>query len=66
VFIGSSDVDPHIPKERVEESAAALQRLGATVDARLYPGMGHTVNRDELEAARSVLDEAFGTNGGDG
>jgi predicted esterase len=66
VFIGSSDVDPHIPKQRVEESAAALQRLGAAVDVRLYPGMGHTVNRDELEAARSMLDEAFGTNGANG
>jgi predicted esterase len=61
VFIGCSDVDPHIPKERVEESAAALQRLGAAVDVRLYPGMGHTVNRDELEAARSILADAFGT-----
>lgn len=61
VFIGSSDVDPHIPKERVEESAAALQRLAAAVDVRLYPGMGHTVNRDELQAARAMLDEAFGT-----
>src|SRR5918994_4363380 len=61
IFIGSSDVDPHIPKERVEESAVALDRLGATVDVRLYPGMGHTVNRDELEAARSLLEDAFGT-----
>src|SRR5918993_900596 len=48
IFIGSSDVDPHIPKERVEESALALERLGAQDDAHLYPGMGHTVNRDEL------------------
>ena len=59
VFLGCSDVDPHIPKERVEESAVALERLGAAVDDRLYPGMGHTVNRDELEAARKMLDEAF-------
>jgi predicted esterase len=59
VFIGSSDLDPHIPKERVEESAVALDRLGAAVDVRLYPGMGHTVNRDELEAARSILSAAF-------
>src|SRR5215212_8243762 len=65
VFIGSSDVDPHIPKERVEESAAALERLGAVVDARLYPGMGHTVNRDELEAAQSILGDAFGPGRGD-
>jgi predicted esterase len=65
VFLGCSDVDPHIPKERVEESAVALDRLGAAVDVRLYPGMSHTVNRDELEAARSMLDAAFGTSPGD-
>jgi predicted esterase len=66
VFLGCSDVDPHIPKERVEESAVALDRLGAAVDVRLYPGMGHTVNRDELEAARTILDEAFRTRDGVG
>jgi predicted esterase len=60
VFLGCSDVDPHIPKERVEESAVVLDRLGGTVDVRLYSGMGHTVNRDELAAAQMILDEAFG------
>lgn len=55
VFLGCSDVDPHIPKERVEETAAALSDLGAAVDMRLYPGMGHTVNRDELDAAKALL-----------
>ena len=59
VFMGSSDVDPHIPKARFEESAAALSRLGGAVDARLYPGMAHTVNRDELDAARTMLATAF-------
>jgi phospholipase/carboxylesterase len=59
VFLGCSDVDPHIPRERVEKSAVALDQLGAAVDVRLYPGMGHTVNRDELEAARAILGEAF-------
>lgn len=63
VFIGSSDVDPHIPKERVEESAAVMNQLGAKVDARLYPGMGHTVNRDEVEAGRSLLEEVFRAEG---
>ena len=66
IFIGSSDVDPHIPKERVEESARALNRLGAAVDARLYPGMGHTVNRDELDAAREILEGAFVRSGARG
>jgi predicted esterase len=66
VFLGCSDVDPHIPKERVEESAVALDRLGAVVDVRLYRGMEHTVNRDELEATRAMLDEAFALSAGDG
>jgi phospholipase/carboxylesterase len=63
VFMGSSDVDPHIPKARFEETAEALTRLGARVDARLYPGMGHTVNRDEFDAARALLATAFSTKG---
>jgi predicted esterase len=61
VFLGCSDVDPHIPLGRVEETAAALEGLGAKVDARIYPGMGHTVNGDELEAAKSLLAGAFAT-----
>jgi predicted esterase len=56
-FLGCSDVDAHIPKERVLESEAALRALGAAVTAKLYPGMGHTVNEDELERARAILAE---------
>jgi predicted esterase len=59
VFLGCSDVDPHIPRERVNETAEAMIRLGATVDERIYPGMGHTINRDELDAARAILIGAF-------
>ena len=55
IFLGCSDVDPHIPKERVTESAAELRRLGGEVDARLYPGMGHTVNQDEIAAVRALM-----------
>jgi predicted esterase len=55
VFLGCSDVDFHIPKERVEESAGVLRRLGADVTMRLYPGMGHTVNQDEIDWVRELL-----------
>jgi predicted esterase len=55
VFIGCSDIDPHIPLERVRESTAVLTRMGARVDERIYPGMPHTVNRDELEAVDALL-----------
>jgi predicted esterase len=55
VFIGGSDIDPHVPLKRMEESTQVFERMGGVVDLRIYPGMGHTVNVDELEAARSIL-----------
>lgn len=56
VFLGCSDVDPHIPKERVIESGAVFERLGAAVTLRLYPGMAHTVSADEIDAVLEILD----------
>jgi predicted esterase len=55
VFLGCSDVDQHIPLDRVRESADVLRGLGAVVDDRIYRGMGHTVNADELKAVRVML-----------
>jgi predicted esterase len=54
-FLGCSDVDPHIRKERVHEAADVYTRLGAKVMARLYPLMGHTVNEDEIQAVREIV-----------
>ena len=55
VFIGCSDVDPHIPLMRVHESTSVLRRMGAAVDERIYPGMGHLVSPDEIQAAAALL-----------
>ena len=54
-FLGCSDVDSHIPADRVRESAALLAGLGAAVTMRFYPGMGHTVNEDELGQVRAMV-----------
>jgi predicted esterase len=56
IFLGCSDVDFHIPKERVLESADVLRARGADVTAILYPGMDHTVNDDEISRVRAMLD----------
>jgi predicted esterase len=56
VFLGCSDVDAHIPKSRVDESAVVLARMGGQVTKRIYPGMGHTVNDDEIALTRTVMD----------
>jgi predicted esterase len=55
VFIGCGDQDGHIPVASVEASAETLRSLGGAVDARIYPGMGHTINQDEIGAARALL-----------
>ncbi|MEM9664562.1 MAG: alpha/beta fold hydrolase [Bacteroidota bacterium] len=55
VFLGCSDIDPHIPEARVRRSAEVMAHLGADVDLRIYPGLGHTVNADELTYLRETL-----------
>ena len=60
VFLGCSDDDPHIPLERVHETAEAFEALGADVDERIYEGMGHGVIPDEVEAVREIVSDATG------
>ncbi len=54
-FIGSSDPDPHVPVERVNETAAILKNMYADVTAKIYAGMGHTINKDEIEQANTLI-----------
>jgi predicted esterase len=60
VFVGCSDVDPHIPKERVIEAGQVFERMGAEVTVRLYPGMAHAVSPDEIEVVRAIVQGAAG------
>ena len=59
-LLGCSDVDAHVPKTRVEESSAVLERMGAAVDERIYPGMGHTVNDEEIQLTQRMMDAVLG------
>jgi phospholipase/carboxylesterase len=55
VFLGCSDADPHIPLARVQETTGLLRRLGGVVEERIYPGMGHGINEDEVRQVRGLL-----------
>lgn len=59
-FLGCSNVDPHIPEQRVHETASVLETRNASVETRIYEGMGHGVNEDELaylvEMVESILE----------
>jgi predicted esterase len=56
VFLGAGDPDPHVPFARVRETEEVLTRMGAVVEVRRYPDMPHTINQDELDATRSLLE----------
>lgn len=55
VFLGCSTIDAHIPQQRVIETAHVLEEMDAEVTMRLYPGMGHTVNDDEIAFVREMM-----------
>ncbi|MFO7446356.1 MAG: dienelactone hydrolase family protein [Ignavibacteriaceae bacterium] len=59
VFLGCSDIDPHIPLERVDESGKIFSGLGAKLTKRIYPNMGHTINEDELRFINLIMNEVI-------
>jgi phospholipase/carboxylesterase len=59
VFLGCSDVDTHIPRQRAQHSAEVLQRLEGEVTLRLYPNMDHAINQDELDFVRDMMVHLF-------
>jgi phospholipase/carboxylesterase len=58
-LFASGDPDPHVPWQRVEESAEILRDMGAAVELRRYPNRPHTVSADELVRAQAMLEKAF-------
>lgn len=62
VFLGCSDIDPHIPVQRVLQSSNVMRELGGAVTERIYEGMGHTVNEDEIEFVRRLMADLVGTS----
>jgi predicted esterase len=54
-FLGCGDPDPHVPLQRVDETEALLISMGANVTKRIYPGLGHTINQDEIEFVRRMM-----------
>jgi predicted esterase len=48
-------VDFHVPKERVDQAAEVLRRLGGEVTERLYPNLDHSVNQDEIDYVHGMM-----------
>jgi phospholipase/carboxylesterase len=54
-FLGAGDPDPHVPWQRVQESADVLTGMGADVTLKRYPGMPHTISREEITEAKALI-----------
>lgn len=55
VFIGTSDPDPHVPVERVNASAAIIEKMNAVVTKKIYKNMGHTISQDEIDQVNGLI-----------
>lgn len=55
IFLGCSDIDPHIPLARVQESGEILKNKNADVTVKIYPRMGHTINEDEIQTVNTTI-----------
>jgi phospholipase/carboxylesterase len=59
-FFGSGDPDPHVPWQRVQQSAQILSAMGAVVTARRYSNRPHTISAEEIDFAKRLMLAAFG------
>ena len=58
VLLSTGDPDPHVPWQRVQQSAELLTGIGATVTTRRYPGRPHTVLQAEIVEGKALLEVA--------
>jgi predicted esterase len=55
ILLSSGDPDPHVPWQRVQESAIALEEMGGSVRAMRYANRPHTILQEELQTAKTLL-----------
>ncbi len=55
VYMGVAPDDAHIPLRRFEASAEGLRARGAAVEAHVFPGLGHAINAQEIDALRALM-----------
>jgi phospholipase/carboxylesterase len=56
VFFGCGTDDPYVTADRIRESATVFERLGGDVISRLYEGLDHAINDDEIRVINTFLE----------
>ena len=55
IFMGTGNPDPHVPIQRVRESAKILEKMNAEVHLKVYDGKAHSVSQDEIEKENRLV-----------
>lgn len=55
IFLGCGSDDPHVPSDRMTTSAAVFESLDGDVTHRIYDGLGHAINDDEMNTVDSLI-----------
>jgi phospholipase/carboxylesterase len=55
VLLACGNADGHIPEAIVRSSADVFRALGATVDLRIYEGIGHDIVGDQIAALTEMV-----------
>lgn len=64
VYLGCSDVDPHIPLHRVTEAKEVYTRMGAQVTTDIFQNAPHGVFEEEVGQIRYLLERMMESTGG--
>jgi len=55
VFVGCGSNDPHVPTERIHETASVFAELDSDVTVELYDGLGHVITDDEIQRVNTFV-----------
>jgi phospholipase/carboxylesterase len=55
IFVGMGAADQVVPLSQIEESLPLLEQAGANVTYQLYPGLGHSIARQETDILRQMV-----------
>jgi len=44
-----------VPVERVQATSVILKNMHADLTVKIYSGMGHTINKDEIDQVNSLI-----------
>ena len=61
-LFSSGDPDPHVPWQRVEQSAKIFAEMGAAVRSQRYANRPHTISNEEIDLARKLIQSAYAPN----